>query len=126
MRCAKCGTEWTTGLSKRMIDCPFCGEPLMGIIPHQQAVDAFRMIIDKFGIGIYAEERRLIGLINDILPNTAKEKNILKTVISLGIPKIVAPLSPGTANQEVILKRGYELLERGGLSSEWCASRFLY
>lgn len=122
MRCAKCGAEWATSLSERITECPFCGEPLMGTIPHQQAIDAFRMIIDRFGIEIYAEERRLIGLINDILPNTAKEKNILKTVISLGVPRIVASLFPGATDQEVVLRQGYELLERGGLSDEWCAS----
>lgn len=121
MKCTKCGAEWIANIANQMTTCPFCGEALMGSIPYQQAVDAFKMIIDRFGIGIYSEKKRLFGLVNDILPNTSKEKNILKTVISLGVPDVVSTILTGTSNRTETLNKAHELMEQGGLDDTWCA-----
>ena len=127
MRCARCGAEWTMGVDVGITNCPFCGEALMGSIPYQQAVDALRIIIERFGVNIYYEGGRLYGLINDLLPNTSKEKNILKTAIALGAPEEIARVITDSKKRNDALKRGYDLLEDGGLSKEWCsASLFIF
>ena len=122
MKCAKCGAEWTTNISSAVTTCPFCGEPLMGVVPHQQAIEAFKIILDRFGIDIYFEDKRLYGLVNDLLPNTATEKGILKTAITLGAPAVVAKIITESEDKKVALKECYTLLENGGLSKEWCAA----
>lgn len=122
MRCARCGAEWTMGVDVGITNCPFCGEALMGTIPYQQAVDALRLIIERYGVSIYFEGGRLFGLINDLLPNTAMEKNILKTAIALGAPEEIARIITDSKKRNDALKRGYDLLEDGGLSKEWCSS----
>ena len=57
MKCAKCGAEWTTNISNAVTVCPFCGEPLMGVVPHQQAIEALKIILDRFGVDIYFEDK---------------------------------------------------------------------
>lgn len=121
MRCAKCGAEWSTNLAERMTVCPFCDEPLIGNIPHQQSVDALKMIIERFGAEIYYQENRLVGLVKDVLPNTLKEKNIIVTAISLGIADVIGNIDSTNKKSEK-LKKGYELLRQSGLSENWCAS----
>lgn len=126
MRCVKCGAEWTANITAPISSCPFCGEPLMGTIPHQQAVDTIRMIVERFGIEIYAEEKRLFGLINDMFPNTSKEKNVLKTVVFLGIPKLLSTILTEDADRAEVLEKACELMEKGGLDDDWCtASLFI-
>lgn len=99
----------------------------MGIVPHQQAIEAFKMILDRFGVDIYFEGKRLYGLVNDLLPNTSKEKVILKTAIALGGPTVVAKIITDSKDKNVALKECYTLLENGGLSKEWCsASLFIF
>ena len=122
MKCAKCGAEWTTNISNAVTVCPFCGEPLMGVVPHQQAIEALKIILDRFGVDIYFEDKRLYGLVNDLLPNTATEKGILKTAITLGAPTAVAKIITESVDKKVALKECYALLENGGLSKEWCAA----
>ena len=122
MKCAKCGAEWSTNVSNTIAVCPFCGESLMGAIPHQQAVEAFKIIIDRFGVDIYFESKRLYGLVNDILPNTATEKGILKTAITLGTPTVVAKIVTESVDRKLALKECYTLLVNGGLSEEWCSA----
>lgn len=122
MKCIKCGAEWSTGISSEIITCPFCGEPIMGAISHQQAIEAFKIILDRFGVEVYYENKRLYGLVNDLLPNTAKEKNILKTAIMLGAPSIIAKVITESEEKETALKDCFTLLEDGGLSKEWCSA----
>lgn len=122
MRCAKCGAEWTTNINNKISNCPFCGELLMGNIPYQQVLDAIGMIIERFGVEIYGEEKRFYALLTDILPNTSKEKNILKTVIFLGASKLIMELVSEHSNKEEVLRKCYDLLASGGLSNLWCAS----
>lgn len=127
MKCEKCGAKWITGVSENITNCPFCGEVLMGNIPHQQAVDAFKIIVERFGVDIYFKDKRLYGLVNDLLPNTAKEKGILKTAIASGAPKVVAKIITDSEKRTDALKQGYAMLEDGGLSKEWCsASLFIF
>lgn len=127
MKCAKCGAEWSTGVSNTISTCPFCGEALMGVVPHQQAIEAIKIILDRFGVGIYFEDKRLYGLINDLLPNTATEKGVLKTVITLGVPTVVAKIVTESKEKKSALQECYALLENGGLSEEWCsASLFIF
>ena len=122
MKCAKCGAEWTSGVSKKFANCPFCGEVLMGIIPHQQAIEAIKIIVERFGVEIYFENKRLYALVNDLLPNTAKEKDILKTAIAVGAAREIAKIVIDLENKNEVLKNSYMLLENGGLSKEWCSS----
>lgn len=122
MKCIKCDAEWTVGTVEKICICPFCGEKLMEHLPHQQAIDAFKMVIERFGIEIYNEDKRLYGLINDLLPNTSKEKGILKTVISLGAPKLISKIVMDSRDKTKTLNESYSLLENGGLSPEWCSS----
>ncbi len=121
MKCKKCGAEWSTNISGKLSSCPFCGESLDEVIPYQQAIDAFKIIHNRFGIDLYSEKQRLYGLINDILPNTSKEKNILKTVISLGVPGLIATIITQNAVKADVLAVAYDTLERGGLDNLWCA-----
>lgn len=122
MKCARCGAEWSTSVSRTITDCPFCGEVLMGIVPHQQTIEALKMILDRFGVNIYFEGKRLYGLLNDLLPNTSKEKVILKTAIALGGPTIIAKIITDSKDKNVALKECYALFENGGLSKEWCSA----
>lgn len=121
MKCSKCGAEWTSNVSNSIDSCPFCGEVLMGVVPHQQAIEAFKIILDRFGVEIYFENKRLYGLVNDLLPNTAPEKGIIKTAINLGAANIVAKIITESLDRNVALKECYALLENGGLSKEWCS-----
>lgn len=122
MKCEKCGVEWSTNVQDTNSICPFCGEPMMGTIPYQQAVEAFNIIIERFGIDVYFESKRLYGLVNDLLPNTAAEKGILKTVIKLGATSVVAKIITESVDRKSALKECYSLLVNGGLSEEWCSA----
>ncbi len=122
MRCPKCGTSCLCMMSNDIKNCPFCGEQLMGNVPYQQAIEAFRMIIERYGVDIYAEEKRLYSLLNDILPNSLNEKNILKTAILLGVPQLILTVTTKESDRKEILKQGYELLDSGGLDLSWCAA----
>lgn len=120
MKCNKCGVEWTTKLTEVNETCPFCGESLNDDIPYKQIINGFQGIVEKFGLEVYAEEKRLYGALSDILPN-ALEKNILKTVIFLGISKEILEIKKDFSKREEILRKSYKSLENNGLSPSWCA-----
>ena len=122
MKCIKCGAEWSTGVSNKFVTCPFCGEKLTGAVSYHQAIEAFKIILERFGVEIYFENKRLYGLINDLLPNTATEKSILRTAIMLGAPNAIAKVITEAEEKEDALKESYALLEDGGLSKEWCSA----
>lgn len=119
MKCMKCGAEWTPNISSDNKKCPFCGEIVVDDVPYQQAIDALRMVISRFGKEIYSEDNRLNGLINDLLPNALKEKNILRSAVSFGLPKVILELANDPNEKEQLLKRAYELSETNGLNEEW-------
>lgn len=122
MKCLKCGTEWSSTVSNEFTSCPFCGEPLVGTIPHHQVIDAIKALIERFGIEIYSDEQRLSGLLNDVLPNALREKNILKTVVALGVPRVIASIKSRPELKDEIIRQGFETLLNGGLDASWCAS----
>ena len=47
------------------------------------------MLIDRFGCDIYLEEQRLDAMVNDLVPNSLKEKNVIRSAISFNIPSII-------------------------------------
>lgn len=122
MKCKKCGAEWSTDISKAISSCPFCGETLMGVVPHQQAIESLKIILDRFGIDIYWDNKKLYAMISDLLPNTAAEKFVLKTAIRLGAPTVVVRIITESKDRETTLEECYALLKNGGLSEEWCSA----
>lgn len=122
MKCEKCGAEWNSNISKRNNKCPFCREFVTDITPYKTVTDALSMITERFGKEIYLEENRLYGLLNDILPNTIREKKILKNAIYLGIPAKVLEVNGKILEKNEILKDCYVAIENNGMSAEWCAA----
>ena len=120
MKCIKCGAELPGTVGKNQ-HCPICGEVLSNDIPYQQVVDAINMIVSRFGRDIYAESSRMNGLLNDILPNAIKEKNIIRNAASIGVADIVLKAANNPENMSTLLDQGYSLAENNGISSEWCA-----
>lgn len=121
MKCTKCGAEILGTLGKNQ-HCPICGEVLSNDIPYQQVVDALNMIVSRFGSDIYAESSRMNGLLNDILPNAIKEKNIIRNAAAIGIADIVLKASKNPEKMRTLLEQGYALAENNGISSDWCAA----
>ena len=121
MKCTKCGAELPGTMSKNQ-HCPICGEVLFNDIPYQQVVDALNVIVSRFGSDIYAESSRMNGLLNDILPNEIKEKNIIRNAAAVGIADIVLKASKNPENMRSLLEQGYTLAENNGISGDWCAA----
>lgn len=139
MRCEKCGAEWNGIVTTDNFKCPFCGEILSEDIPYKQVIDSLRMLINRFGREIYLESQRLDAMINDLVPNALKEKNIIRSAISFNIPSIILAASKDVEKRNSILEKAYHAIESNGIDKEWCSaiifmlgyplefdSRFLY
>lgn len=122
MKCEKCGAEWNGVVTAENNKCPFCGEIINEGIPYRQVIDALRMLVNRFGREIYSESQRLDAMLNDLVPNALKEKNIIRSAVSFQIPNIVLEASENPENQNSILEKAYRSIEMNGLDGEWCAA----
>lgn len=122
MTCEKCGAKWSGMIDSQLTKCPFCGEILNENIPYSQAVNVLRMIVQRFGNDIYLEEKRLQGMVNDLLPNSIKEKDAIRNIISLGVPAVVLEAANNPDCCKEYLKNGYELAQENGLDTEWSSA----
>lgn len=122
MRCEKCGAEWNGIVTKDNAKCPFCGEILSEDIPYKQIIDSFRMLVDRFGGEIYLESQRLDAMVNDLVPNALKEKNIIRSAISFNIPSIILNASKDVERRDSILKQAYHAIVNNGIDQEWCSA----
>lgn len=122
MRCEKCGAEWNGSMTSGAQKCPFCGEILSEDIPYKQVVDSLRMLIDRFGCDIYLEEQRLDAMVNDLVPNSLKEKNVIRSAISFNIPSIILEAYKNPERKNDIWDKAYHSAELNGLDTEWCSA----
>lgn len=120
MKCEKCGADWNGIVTPDNNKCPFCGEILREDIPYKQVIDALRMLIDRFGSEIYIESQRLDAMVNDLVPNALKEKNIIRSAISFNIPSIILEASRNTEECNEILEKAFHSIEMNGIDKEWC------
>lgn len=119
MKCEKCGAEWNGIVTTDNLKCPFCGEILSEGIPYKQVIDSLRMLIARFGREIYLEPQRLDAMVNDLVPNSFKEKNVIRTAISFNIPNIILDASKDVTNRNSILEKAYQAIEINGIGKEW-------
>lgn len=122
MRCEKCGAEWNGIVTIDNPKCPFCGEILSEDIPYKQVIDSLRMLIDRFGGEIYLESQRLDAMVNDLVPNALKEKNIIRSAISFNIPNIILDARKDAERRDSILEQAYHAIESNGMDKEWCSA----
>lgn len=122
MRCKKCGAEWNEKKTFDIQKCPFCKEILSEDIPYKQVVDSFRMLIERFGCDIYLEEQRLDAMVNDLVPNILKEKNIIRSAISFNIPSMILNAYKNPQQRNDILKDARRSIEVSGINKEWSSA----
>ena len=122
MRCEKCGAEWNGIVTTDNAKCPFCGEILSEDIPYKQVIDSLRMLVDRFGGEIYIESQRLDAMVNDLVPNALKEKNIIRSAISFNIPSIILDASKDLERRDSILEQAYHAIVSNGIDKEWCSA----
>lgn len=122
MRCEKCGAEWNGIVTTDNAKCPFCGEILSEDIPYKQVIDSLRMLIDRFGGEIYLESQRLDAMVNDLVPNALKEKNIIRSAISFDIPSIILDASKDVERRDSILEQASHAIVSNGIDKEWCSA----
>jgi len=85
MNCKKCGSNWNTGQSVSV--CPFCGYRLGEGKQEYGIHDAFVKIVESYGHGIFTEMTTFISLLADFAPQYAKERNLIKNALSIGVAK---------------------------------------
>jgi len=85
MKCKKCGSEWNT--NRAISVCPFCGRDLDEGRDDHDIRGAFVQILESRGIEILAENNRFISLLADYAPQYAKERNLIKNALSVGVAK---------------------------------------
>ena len=122
MRCEKCGAEWNGIVTTDNAKCPFCGEIISEDIPYKQAIDSLRMLVDRFGGEIYLESQRLDAMVNDLVPNALKEKNIIRSAISFNIPSLILDASKDVERRDSILEQAYHTIVSNGIDKEWCSA----
>lgn len=121
MKCSQCGASWTNNAGQSIMQCPFCGASLKAPTTYDTVIDALTQIIDRFGKDIYADGRRLHGLLRDLVPSLSKERNMLKTAISAGIPSELLNVHTLHINRESTVRNCYSLVESLGMEGKWCA-----
>ena len=122
MKCEKCGAEWNGIVTSSNQTCPFCGEILNEDIPYNQVIDSLRMLVNRFGCDIYQETQRLDAMVNDLVPNTLKEKNIIRSAISFSISNIILEAYYNPDQKDTYLEKAYQSAETNGIDSEWCSA----
>ena len=120
MRCEKCGAEWNGIVTADNAKCPFCGEILSEEIPYKQVIDSLRMLVERFGGEIYLESQRLDAMVNDLVPNALKEKNIIRSAISFNIPSLILDARKDVERRDSILEQAYHAIVSNGIDKEWC------
>ena len=85
MHCKKYGSDWNT--SRSVLVCPFCGRNLDEGRKDHDIRSAFVQILESRGIEILAESARFISLLADYAPQYAKERNLIKNALSVGVAK---------------------------------------
>ena len=121
MKCSQCGASWTNNANQSIMQCPFCGASLKTPTTYDTVIDALTQIIDRFGQEIYNDGRRLHGLLSDLVPSLSKERNMLKTAISAGIPGELLNVSVLHTDRESTIRNCYSLVENLGMEEKWCA-----
>ena len=121
MKCEKCGAEWNGIVTSDNQTCPFCGEILNEDIPYKQVIDALRILVNRFGCDIYLETQRLDAMVNDLVPNTIKEKNIIRSAISFNISSIILEAYRNPDQKSNLLAQAYQSAEANGIAPEWCS-----
>lgn len=114
IKCQKCGATWSSNNEENNGRCPFCGEYSSEGIPFEQCINIFNGIIRRFGVNIYTDEERLIGIINDLIPVSFRERNILNTAISFGIAKSVCDaFNSSSLNRDFIDEMTENMMAKG-------------
>ncbi len=82
MKCSKCSREWTSErTNSQIINCPYCGAPLVSDLGKSDELtmqDVVSMIVECFGTGIIAQEKRFLAVFKDFAPKLQYEHKILK------------------------------------------------
>lgn len=121
MKCLQCGASWTSNAGQTIMQCPFCGASLKTPTTYDTIIDALTQILDRFGKDIYTDGRRLHGLLSDLVPSLSKERNMLKTAITAGVPCEVLNINTLHLDREKTIRKCYSMVESLGMEEKWCA-----
>ena len=121
MKCAQCGASWTNNAGQTILQCPFCGASLKTPTTYDSVIDTLSQIIERFGQDIYTDGRRLNGLLSDLVPSLSKERNMLKTAISAGVPNELLRIHTQHIDRDSTVRNCYSMVENLGMEDKWCA-----
>ncbi len=129
MKCRQCGSK----ISEDFVACPYCGirldgaESGGGAVPASTSNDsgvkqALKQLIETFGIDILNDNKKLISLLSDYIPEYEKERRLIKTVINNDVFKT---LLEGSGDQKLAITKSREYMIKELFISENAAEFIL-
>lgn len=128
MKCRQCGSK----ISEDFVACPYCGIRLDGAEPDAGArptssddtgvKEALKQLIETFGIDILKDNKKLISLLSDYIPEYEKERRLIKTVINNDVFKT---LLDSSADQKLAVNKSREYMVKELFISENAAEFIL-
>lgn len=83
--CKECGSSWN--VLRKVEVCPFCGADLREKKLVTTIEEAFQMIVERHGIEVFSEYKKLLGLLSDYAPSLVKERKLIKVAVEAGAYK---------------------------------------
>lgn len=128
MKCRQCGSK----ISEEFVACPYCGLRLDGAdtdtgsgpaASHDNGVkEALKQLIETFGVEILNDNKKLISLLSDYIPEYEKERRLIKTVVNNDVFK---NLLEGSADQKLAVNKSREYMVKELFISENAAEFIL-
>ena len=128
MKCRQCGSK----ISEEFVACPYCGIRLDGADPAGASPssssndpgvkEALKQLIETFGLDILKDNKKLISLLSDYIPEYEKERRLIKTVVNNDVFKT---LLEGSADQKLAVNKSREYMIKELFISEGAAEFIL-
>ncbi len=115
MKCRQCGSK----ISEEFVACPYCGLRLDNVgegsvntsvstSSNDSGVkEALKQLIETFGLEILNDNKKLISLLSDYIPEYEKERRLIKTVINNDVFKT---LLEGSGDQKLAVTKSREYM----------------
>lgn len=127
MKCRQCGSK----ISEDFVACPYCGIRLDGADPSgtvssasndSGVKEALKQLIETFGIDILKDNKKLISLLSDYIPEYEKERRLIKTVVNNDVFK---SLLENSSDQKLAVNKSREYMIKELFISENAAEFIL-
>lgn len=120
--CRNCNSTWNSDV---IVDsCPFCGKKLNEEIVASTIEEAFEIIFQKHGQGVFGENR-LIGLLSDYAPSLGREKKLVKIAVESGAYKAIC--SASTSERKHTVEKYISILsETYFIDENWAKKALLW